>query len=254
MQEYYIRKEGDEDSRGPFTLEQLSSLVEAGQVDRQTFYYDTLSEKWVEVQSSPELVASLFPIKKKLSIRPKEVPVTINLKPSEEEEPITVEEMLAAAEGETEETRGKRNLSVAEAKAARLAMRATSGLLLLSAAGMLVSNMDTIFGLDLLQILTTPLILFGVADLLLALFLFLELTSVYALVRLRAALGIGFFLVYFLAAHSQLGDRAWLGIGLTTIGSLAIFALTLMKNMAGAVSFALLGLVGMGGFAYLLLS
>ena len=35
MEEYYIRKEGDEDSRGPFTLDQLSSLVEAEQVERE---------------------------------------------------------------------------------------------------------------------------------------------------------------------------------------------------------------------------
>src|SRR5690606_41179358 len=90
MQEFYIRKEGDEDSRGPFTLEQLASLIEAGQVDRQTFYYDSVAEKWVEIQSNPELVQILFPVKKKLSMRPKELVETVNVAPKEDEAPITV--------------------------------------------------------------------------------------------------------------------------------------------------------------------
>ena len=135
MQEFYIRKEGDEDSRGPFTLEQLASLVEAGQIDRQTFYYDSIAEKWVEIQSNPELIATLFPTKRKLSVRQKEIGAAINTKPTEDEQPITVEGMLAAAEGNTDETRGKRNRSSDRARAAQWGMRTLGLMSLTSAAG-----------------------------------------------------------------------------------------------------------------------
>ncbi len=49
-QEFYIRSENDTDARGPFTQDQLSSLVEAQQVDGSTLYYDAAALS-VEPQS-----------------------------------------------------------------------------------------------------------------------------------------------------------------------------------------------------------
>ncbi len=249
MQEFYIRKEGDEDSRGPFSLEQLASLIEAGQVDRQTFYYDSVAEKWVEIQSNVELIQVLFPVKKKLAMRPKDLVETVNVKPAEEEKAITVEDMLAAAEGNTAETRGKRNKTRDHARAAHWALRTMSLMFLTSAAGLLVKNIDVVGGLDFVQIFTTPEIVFGIVDLLLTVLLFLEMTDVYPLVRLRAAVGFGFFAVYFGVLHGQ-----GLPIAAVAAGSVAAFALTMMTNLWGVVLVGLLGLAGMGGFAYLLLN
>lgn len=249
MQEFYIRKEGDEDSRGPFTLEQLASLIEAGQIDRQTFYYDSIAEKWVEIQSNIELVQVLFPIKKKLSMRPKDVAETVNLNPTEDEPPITVEDMLAAAEGNTEATRNKRDRSQDRARAAQWAMRATSLMLVISAAGMLVPNLDKVAELQLFELLSTPEIVIGVADLLVAMLLFLEWTEVYPAVRIRAALGIGFFAVYFGALQGH-----GLALASVVVGSLAAFFLTMVWNIWGVLVLGLIGLAGMGGFAYALLN
>jgi len=249
MQEFYIRKEGDEDSRGPFTLEQLASLIEAGQIDRQTFYYDSVAEKWVEIQSNIELVQILFPVKKKLSVRTKDVVETVNLNSGEEEAPITVEDMLAAAEGNTEETRNKRNRSRDRARAAQWAMRATSLMLVISAAGLLVPNLEKVAELDLFTLLSTPEIVIGAADLVIAMLLFLEWTEIYPAVRIRAALGLGFFAVYFGALPGQ-------GLALASVlaGSLAAFFLTMICNVWGVVTLSLIGLAGMGGFAYCLLN
>jgi hypothetical protein len=249
MQEFYIRKEGDEDSRGPFTLEQLASLIEAGQVDRQTFYYDSVAEKWVEIQSNPELVSTLFPTKRKLSVRQKEIGVAINTKATQEEKPITVEEMLAAAEGQTVETRGKRNRSKDRARAAQWGMRSLGLMFLTSAAGMLVNNMSKLETMDFVTLITTPEIVFGVLDLLITVFLFLEVTGVYSLVRLRAAIGVGFFAVYFGVLQDQSAPFAALAVG-----SVAAFVLTLVTNIWAVVVVAALGLAGMGGFAYYLLN
>jgi len=248
MQEYYIRQEGDEDSRGPFTLDQLASLVEAGQVTRQTYYYDSISEKWVEIQSNSELVAALFPTKKKLTFKPKENVPSVNLPKNDEDRPITVEDMLAAAEGETAETRGKRNLTPRRARAARLGMRAMALMFLISSGGLLVLHMDVVSAFDLVAMVSNPFILVGLTDLLLGLLLFLEITSLYSLVRFRAALGIGFFGFLFWA------DGNLLPIAALTAGSIGAFLTTLTVNIYAVILFSGLGLVGMGYFAYLLVN
>ena len=247
MQEYYIRQEGDEDSRGPFTLDQLASLVEAGQVSRQTYYYDSISEKWVELQSNPELVAALFPTKKKLTIKPKEHVPAVSPAKKEEDKPITVEEMLAAAEGETAETRGKRNLTPRKAMAARWGMWSMALMFLVSSAGLLLLHTDTVFSMDFGKIAANPFILIGLADLLLGLLLFLEMTSLYSLVRFRAALGLGFFGFLFWA------DGNMLPIAPLAVGSVAAFLTTFTVNIGAVVCYAVLGLAGMGGFAYFLM-
>jgi hypothetical protein len=248
MQEYYIRKEGDEDSRGPFTLEQLASLAEAGQVDRQTFYYDAVSEKWVEVQSDPELVATLFPQRKKLSVRKRNDAPSVNRKLTEEEDPITVEEMLAAAEGLTAETKDKRDLTAARARAALWGLRVMSVILLTSSAGLLVSNMESLSGAEFGKVMGSPLTLFGLIDLLLGVLLFLEMTTIYGLVKFRATIGLGFFGIYFLASGENILA------GSVALGSLGLFVLTTVADMRAVVFFGILGLAGMGGFAYLMLS
>jgi len=247
-EEYYVRKEGDEDSRGPFTVEQLASLVEAGQVDKQTFYYDSLTEKWIEIQSNVDLVTVLFPQKKKLSIRAKDRVAAINRELTDDEEPITVEEMLAAAKGETEDTKGKQDLTIARARAALWGLRLMSVIMMISATGLLVSHMDVLFALDFFSIISDPLIVFGVIDVVLALLLFLEVTSIYSFVRLRAVVGMGFFLIYFAATQEPLPALG------AVVGSLAIYLLTLVAKLPAVFSIGVLGLAGMGGFAYVLLS
>ncbi|MBT6379477.1 MAG: DUF4339 domain-containing protein, partial [Opitutales bacterium] len=47
MREYYIRREGDEDAKGPYDIDQLSSLFEAGKVERDAYVYDIDQETWI---------------------------------------------------------------------------------------------------------------------------------------------------------------------------------------------------------------
>lgn len=249
MQEYYIRQEGDEDSRGPFTLDQLASLVEAGQVGRQTYYYDSISEKWVEIQSNHELIATLFPTKKKLAIKAKEhVSSTINLPKKEDDKPITVEEMLAAAEGETEETRGRRDLTPRRAMAARFGMRALAAMFLINAGGLLVLHMDAILALEFGPIATNPFVVIGFLDVMLGLLLFLEITSIYSLVRFRATLGIGFFGFLFWA------DSEFIPIAAVAVGSISAFLITMTVKLWSVIFLSILGLAGMGAFAYFMVN
>ena len=164
MEEYYIRKEGDEDSRGPFTLDQLSSLVEAEQVDQDTFYYEATTEKWVQISTDQELVATLFPEKKKLKVKPKESISTLNIK-REDDKPILVDHMLAAAEGRTAETSDKRDPTAGMARAAMWGMRFGSLILILSSAALLITNMEAVASVDVVAVLTNPFTIFGLIDL-----------------------------------------------------------------------------------------
>lgn len=69
MREYYIRREGDEDASGPFDIDQISSLIEANKLDPSAYFYDIETESWLAISSNAELMDTLFPKKRKLSLR-----------------------------------------------------------------------------------------------------------------------------------------------------------------------------------------
>ncbi|MBD5780746.1 hypothetical protein IEN85_14695 [Pelagicoccus sp. NFK12] len=88
MREYYIRREGDEDASGPFDIDQISSLIEANKLDANAYFYDIESESWLTISSNEELMETLFPKKRKLTLRTQE---------SEEEKKRLAEEEAAKA-------------------------------------------------------------------------------------------------------------------------------------------------------------
>src|SRR5262245_3459894 len=104
-QEIYIRNATETEARGPFNPQQVADLAEAGQVTAETLVYDASTEQWVSLNSDPILMAVVFPEKKKLSLKNKEIK-SLN-QPVEQTRAITVDDMLAAAEGRTVDTRGK---------------------------------------------------------------------------------------------------------------------------------------------------
>ncbi|MEZ5276433.1 MAG: GYF domain-containing protein [Opitutaceae bacterium] len=243
MEEYYIRKEGDEDSRGPFTLDQLSSLVEAEQVDRDTFYYEATSEKWVQISTNEDLVAFLFPERRRLKVKPKDTVSTLNVK-REDDRPIVVDDMLAAAEGRTSETAGKRDPTGAMANAAIWGLRFGSLIMIISSFGLLVTNLDAVTELDVWSIMTNPFTIAGLIDLLLGGILFLGSPGVYPWVKLRAAIGGGFFAFLF---WSQ-GDLNMVYASIAT--SVGLYFCTVFLNLGMVFLTGLLGLAGAGWFAY----
>src|SRR3954468_20626605 len=104
-QEIYIRNATETEARGPFNAQQVADLAEAGQVTADTLVYDANTEQWVTLSSNAELMGVVFPEKKKLVLKAKEIK-TLN-KPDENAKAITVDDMLAAAEGRTDDTKGK---------------------------------------------------------------------------------------------------------------------------------------------------
>jgi hypothetical protein len=245
-QEFYIRGEADTEARGPFNIDQLASLAEAGQVDGDTLYYDAAIEQWVTTGSNPELMATLFPEKKRLRMKQKIEVKTINVE-NEGDEPIRVEEMLAAAEGKTKETAGKGDPKAAFELVAGWGRRVLTLIVAVTMASMLLPHIDAIYALEWRSFLTTPSILFGIFDLFLLIMLLLGATSVYPLVRFRALLGFGFLgLMHYLAGETQF-------IMPLIAGSAGIYFVTAAVNWTVLIAAGLLGLLGSGFYAFLVL-
>ena len=164
LEEIYIRSESETEARGPFNLEQLVSLADTGQVTAETLFYDATTEQWAAIGSNPDLMAQVFPQRKKLKIKSKAKLDLLNQE-NDSAAPITVDEMLAAAEGRTAETSGKQDPSIAMARAAGIGRWAIIVILLLAAAGEALPAVDAIMAVDYPKLLGYPLVVLGAFDL-----------------------------------------------------------------------------------------
>lgn len=242
-QEFYVRNEFDTEARGPFVLEQLLTLAENGQIKAETLYYEATSEQWMPIGGNLALMAALFPEKKKLNVRPKEGIKSLN-EQKDTNPPLTVEDMLAAAEGRTEETKDQMRPDEALARAAGFGMYTCILLLVLSAAALCLPSIDAITELNTEKLLRTPLVFLGVLDLLLALLLLLQMVTLYPFIRFRAAFGAGLLgFQLFIGGYST----ACLAV---VAGSLGLYLCTLATSISNWAMAAAIGLAGMLGFAY----
>jgi hypothetical protein len=245
-EEFYIREASETEARGPFILEQLVSLAETGQVSFETLWYDPSVEDWAAIGANDKLRSALFPEKRKLRMKSREsLPQTAS---GDSLPPITVQDMLAGAEGRTKETRDKVDPTIAMANAARIGMWSAVACLVLSAAGEALPAADAISALDLGKILDQPLVFLGAADLFIATMLGLGVVSFYPVVRFRAAAGLGLFGFVFLAQGQATPLLA------VAAGCAGLYFATVFVEMLPVMIAAALGVVGMGGAAYFLLS
>jgi len=245
-QEYYIRGPTDTDARGPFTVEQLVTLGETGGIDTETLFYDASTEQWAPIATSEKVKNLVFPEKKHLSVKPKQHVTMLNVQ-QEEHRPITVQQMLAAAEGRTDDTKDKRGYMEIQARTARAGLIAATLICLFSAAALIVPHIDLVINLDFAGMLQFPLIYLGILDLLCAILLAMRTAAIYPFVRFRAAFGIGFLGLLFWLQDQPL--MALLVVG----GSVGLYFCTVVLSYLPLVLAAVLGLAGLGGFAYFVL-
>ncbi|HRE04454.1 MAG TPA: DUF4339 domain-containing protein [Opitutaceae bacterium] len=248
-QEFYIRAATETDARGPFTLEQLITLAEAGQVTPETLYYEATTEQWAAIDSNPEVKASLFPDKKRLKVKAREVaknPAAADKASSA----ITVNDMLAAAEGKTHDTADKADPMVMQLRAARIGLWAVILLLLASCASLVLAPpaVDFLIEKNYPKFFTHPFALLGALDLVLALLLGLQMVTVYPFVRFRAILGLGFLGFVF---WSQGETVPIIAVGLASAG--IYFCTIFISYLPLAVAVAV-GFSGAAGFAYYMLA
>lgn len=241
-QEIYIRNATETEARGPFSVAQVADLAEAGQVTADTLIYDAATEQWVALNSDPALLAAVFPEKKKLALKPKEISA-LN-KSTEGTKPITVNDMLAAAEGRTADTSGKSDPMVAMARAAKVGMIGALVTLLAAAAAEILPATDALLAMTPAKLLAQPLVVLGVADIALAVLLGLGLTVLYPLIRFRAALGLGIlgFMYYAQGEPTPLLFVA--------IGSVGLYLCTVFVHLIPVLLAFAAGVGGMGLLAW----
>jgi hypothetical protein len=245
-QEFYIRGPTDTDARGPFTVEQLVTLGETGGIDSETLFYDAATEQWAPIATSEKVKSLVFPEKKRLTVKPKQHVAMLNVE-QEEHRPITVQQMLAAAEGRTDDTSDKRGIMEMHAKAARAGLGAACLILLFSATALILPHLEIVTAMDFGGMLQHPIVFLGFVDVICAIFLLLGTAAIYPFVRFRAAFGIGFFgLLYWLQDQPLM---ALMVVG----GSIGLYFCTVVLSYLPVVLSALLGLAGIGGLAYFVL-
>jgi len=245
-QEIYIRNANETEARGPFNLEQLSSLADAGQVTAETLVYDGGIEQWVALSTRAELMSVAFPEKKKLTLKAKEIQ-TLN-RSDENVKAITVGDMLAAAEGRTDDTKGKSDPEIEMMRAAQIGMWASVAALAIAAAGELLPAASSLSQMTGAKVLAQPLVVLGAIDVVLAVLLGLGMSTLYPLVRFRAALGLGLAGFMF---YAQGFDRPLLGIVLGTVG---LYGCTVVVTLLPAILAAVAAVVGMGAVTWFFLS
>jgi hypothetical protein len=245
-QEIYIRNATETEARGPFTAQQVADLAEAGQVTADTLVYDATTEQWVALNTNTELMGVVFPEKRKLSLKAKEIK-TLN-KTDVDAKPISVNDMLAAAEGRTDETKDKKDPEIAMARAAKVGMIGALVTLVIAAAGEALPATEALTSLDPAKLLAQPLALLGVLDLFLAVLLGLGMVTIYPFVRFRAALGLGLIGFMFYAQGQPIP------LIQVAIGSAGLYLCTVFVSLIPVCIAALMGVAGMGTLAWYFLS
>jgi hypothetical protein len=162
--------------------------------------------------------------------------------------PITVEDMLAGAEGRTSETKDKVDPAIMQAHAARVGMWATVVCLVLAAAGEILPAADALAAMDVNKLIGQPLAFLGVVDLFMAVMLGLGVVQFYPFIRFRAALGLGFFGFVFFTQGASLPIIA------AVSGSVGMYFATVWVNMLPVLVVSVIGVLGSAGTAYFLLS
>ena len=199
MSEYFIRYPDSEEAKGPYNIEQLQSLAESKKVIPDTLYYDDDKEVWIAVKGNETLAETLFPAEKKLVLKRKEDEELDLLNQPEEEdaEKLNIEDILAAAEGDTEETKSKKAKAVWQHRTVAYTSFALTLTFLLSTAGFLYLHLGTIRTQNMDLIISNPFLIIAAIDLFLTICLALSVTTVYPVVRFRAAVGLAFLALYF---------------------------------------------------------
>lgn len=248
MAEYYIKAPDTDHARGPLSLEQLKSLAETDSINQDTLLYDDLTEKWKPLAAFTELVHEVFPEKRSLKLRHDKDFAPEN-KAKAKEDSLTTEKMLAAAKGETKETRHIGAAKESRIKAAGLSLPGLACIAMISGVAFLYPSMDILLfsGAEDIQLGTifgSPFIIIGLIDIAFGIFLFLGMADLFPLLRVRAAIVTGFLIYLFWSWQNPYYLIAACLVGL------AFYIGTIASRYSWMLLALILGIMGSTFFAY----
>ncbi|MBC2594274.1 hypothetical protein H5P28_08370 [Ruficoccus amylovorans] len=246
MAEFYIREADSEEARGPYSPERIADLLGAGRASAATLYYDEDREDWLPLSEGPAFQAILHPEQKRVQLKARDLPPVVE--PAHHEPPpVTVDEMLAAAEGKSDETRHLRARENRMGKAAALSLPALVLMLALCAFTDIFPYWDIVMTIREERtwslLLEYPMLILGAVDLFFVLCCILSATDVFPLIRIRAMLGLGFFTYIFWAWGEFPQSLA------VAVGSLSLYVCTATLNLYAMILFAILGVGSFGALA-----
>ncbi len=246
VKEYHIRAPESTRGHGPYTVEALCEMGEQGKIEEETLFWSTQKEAWVAFIDDSPLFSQVFPGRSKLHLSDpaaEEENLPIN---RDEGDELTVNDMLATANAETDETRHlarrerNRQLSV---KIVPWGLGAGLGL---SGAALVASQWDlfkeVIDTREYSLLASEPFLFIGVLDLVVGLLCALGVSALYPVLRLRLALGIGYFGYIFWS-----WQMPWAAGGVV-LASLGMFAMTLSANLLVTILSVSLAVGGMAIF------
>jgi hypothetical protein len=239
----YIRNPSDANARGPLTLRQLADLAAAGQVSAETLVRDASSQHWDSLESRPEIMRAMRPETPKLTLK-----APAPGRPSSSDSTasgVDVHDLLASAQHRTAAGAPEFDSADATARATTIARYGAIAGLALAAIATLTPARDAVISLSGRQLLAQPLACLGLLDLGLAMALALGVSSVYPLIRFRAAAGLGF------AGFIWYAQGRGLELVLATCGCAGIFLCTLVIRRVPALLSTALAIGGMGILACL---
>ncbi len=282
MNEYYVRSPDSENADGPFTQEQLRDLAASELIQIETLYCEEGMEDFAPFSENPDLWEQIKPAaRQKLKLRLPNTPAPTgteaksksnptppgadSLKATEikpkartkaaiskpEDESGNIGQMLAAAEGKTEQTRHIRHLKRSRALAVATLLPSVVLALLLSISVVVQPSWEAIFemfksgnySIDLLT--QNGILLFALADLFLAIGIGLGHTGLFPLLRFRCAIGLGFFFFLFYSRQE------WLAVYAASALHVGVFAATLCVRFFATFFFSTLALAGGGALVWL---
>lgn len=233
MSDYYIRRPDSDEVRGPFNLDKLATLAEAGQIDRDTLYYDEAKQDWIPLDSNESLRTGVFAEKRRFGLQPTEDNASFTTLPTEKSvsledairAEVKVDDMLAAAEGATGKTKNVIAERRLDAKILGFTPVILGGLMTASAILLAWHDLDKLHTAsqtkEILPLLRDPLVIVGTIDFIFAVLLFLWVSEVYPVLRARMAVGTG--LLAYIAWSDE--NTGWLLANL--VAGVSIFIITL---------------------------
>jgi len=246
MAEYYIREADSDEARGPYDQTKIADLIEAGRASGDTLYYDEIQDDWFPLHDLSEFRDILNPQQNRIQLRAKSEARTVRVS-EDTQPPVTVDEMLAAAEGKSEETKHLKVTEKRREKAASISLPALGIMFALSAFMQIYGNWSAIETLreafEWEALWGHPLLILGAVDLFLMLCCFLSVTDIFPIIRVRAMLGLGYFTYFFWSWGEYPQSIA------AAISSLAIYICTVTLNLYLMIFFSVVGILGMGFLA-----
>jgi len=186
----------------------------------------------------------VFPEKKKLTIR-REPRINNLNKQKEDEAPLEVEELLAAAEGRTSDTKDRRFAMNMVERCAKAGTWVCILTLLIACAEEILPSIDILVEFNLSKLISHPEIFLGFIDLFLTVVLSLGVVSFYPVIRARAMVGLGFLgLIYYAQGQP-------IHLAAAAAGCVGLYLSTIFLSYIPLFIATVLALGGMGGLAYL---